>query len=428
MKKFFWIVMLVFFLLLGCNEGENGGDNDNKNNPEPEYLIETPSTFTVSIDVEEQTFQVSVKDRDGNPQEGIFVQTEFAEFFAGELDESIRVQEVCADSEGKVSFLIPYHNEEAERDVFIHLPDFPETAEKVIIVYIQHLEYFGYAFTGIEGVGEKEDYFEETSPFSNIALIGDSSTWTVIDKILAASDYGQQSIVSIGHLFCNIVFDSNGYVTDIKLWPDYLERWRYFANEIQPYEELIIGFLGVDEPYWNAICCGISFQEMRFMIEEIAFQIKARFPDKKVIGTIFITERELAQEKIWGRPTPPPEDILWYGIPENYDWVGIYYYWSGHSDFDQFEKIWQERMQSFDEHLYPHQQIVLVPGTFSHVGLDIEQELITLASWYIDMAKRDTRMVAIIPFLWPDHENLVGLESMFALQEVWREIGEEILQ
>ncbi len=419
MKKFLELVAVISFLVMA------GTSYGAKTTP---FQIETKNIVQTSIGQEGLEFQISVKSWNTESLEGIWV---WANFPDGER------QEVQTDDNGISSFVIPFSVEQGSRDVIISLPNYPDVKTRVVtVVYVNHLKYFGPAFTGVEGVGEKENYFAETKDFSNIVMIQSSSVSKDIEQVLLASKNNMWSVISIDHIFFEIVFDIEGSPLDIRLRPDCQKRWLEYVKQLRPYEKTVLGFLGLDEPYWQAIQYGKSFKEMREMLEEFSFQVKRSFPTKKIVGSIYITERELAQQKeFFGYPLPTDAKKD-YAIPIGYDWLAVYFYWTAYTDdgeensFSQFLKIWGERLQSFDKHLHAHQKILLVPGTFvlpSQNVEEVEKELIKLAPLYYDFAKRNPEVVAITPFLWPNGEEGIGLEGMPNLLKVWQKIGKKIV-
>lgn len=135
MKKFFisWLVMLVMTVcLFGCGGGDGGSSTSEPSpipTPEPTpHFIEVDDfmTLTVPVDKEGLIFSIIVKDDNWNAMSDILVRAEFVEFYGGELQEEMRIQEANTNAEGKVEFLIPQHYEKGEREVTVWLPNFPE--------------------------------------------------------------------------------------------------------------------------------------------------------------------------------------------------------------------------------------------------------------------------------------------------------------
>ncbi len=293
----------------------------------------------------------------------------------------------------------------------------------------ENLKYYGVAFTAVDGIGKEGGYIQEVSSFSNIVMIGSDTVSDDIAKIELAAGYGMESIVVVCDIFFEGIWDENGQLIDVVLRSDYTERWLEYVEEIYPFKDKILGFFLFDEMYWVATQCGISFKKMRGMVEEAASAIKAQFPQTKVIGSIAITEGDLEQKFLYGFPIPEDAQEE-YGIPEGYDWVAVYNYWAQcETGGDEFFKTWDKRMQSFEKYMHPHQDIILVPGTFyfSFQDSSIEDDLLQLANFYYDMAKTNSRIVAIVPFLWPSFEHLVGMKDMPQLQKPWAKIGKKII-
>ena len=155
----------------------------------------------------------------------------------------------------------------------------------------ENLKFYGPAFTAVDGIGKEGGYIEEVSFFSNLAMIGSACVEDDIAKIKEAASCGMKSIVVIPYdIFFKITWDENGQLINVELNPDRKEEWLKYREQIQPVKKEILGFFLFDEMYWVALQCGIPFGEIKQMMEEAASAIKARFPKKKVIGTIAITE------------------------------------------------------------------------------------------------------------------------------------------
>lgn len=421
MKKFFQVVLAIFFLVIVNNS----------------YGVETTS-YQISVDkiIEAPikqiglNFNVLVKNWDGNmPLDKLLVSATFAD--------KKRHQEIYTDKAGRVSFAIPFCDKESSLDVVISLPDYPEIKSEVVtIVYIKHLKYFGFTHTAVTNFGGQEDYIEETSSFSNVALVQTSSTEEDIKNIRKVYDNGMLSIISVFDIFFETNPNEQGS-QETKLRSNYLERWLEYAKEIEPYKEMILGFFVFDEPYWTATYQGKTFKEMKYMLSESSYQIKKLFPDQKIIGSFLITERELALKEVHGFPLPDDAEE-YYSIPPELDLVAVFYYWSAYKldypdgGFSQFVNIWSERMQSFNKHLHSHQKMILIPGTFCFTQnkptKEMEQELLDLAYKYYNFAKRNVKIVGIMPFLWPSYGNMIGAEEMEDLQKIWQDIGRKILE
>jgi len=138
MKKtlgLFLVIIGGFFLLIltACGGGGDGGGGGNSAPPippvEPAYKIEHQGdVLQVPSSVDNQTMRVIIKNKTNQVVAGMVVRVVYSEFWAGELEDEIQVQEIVTDSQGLCLFRIPRYDGEGDRTATISLPDFPEIA------------------------------------------------------------------------------------------------------------------------------------------------------------------------------------------------------------------------------------------------------------------------------------------------------------
>ena len=223
----------------------------------------------------------------------------------------------------------------------------------------------------------------------------------------------------------------NNKIVDIALRSDCAERWEEYAQIIEPYAENVWGVIFLDEPYLRAIRLGISFKETRESLNQAITLVKETFPAMRTVSIFSTLFSELDQEYYYGIPIPEKtkEEFRF----SNFDVVGFDYYYSSNSKMTlkKFKSEWREKFRVFCKFLLPEQEILLVPGTFYFEGMDPPSRgtLLSLANfYYCEIALRDSRITAIVPFLWESIEyRLVGMKDL--PNEVfckWKKIGQEI--
>ncbi|MEA2112889.1 MAG: hypothetical protein U9P50_02865 [Patescibacteria group bacterium] len=145
MDKKFWLFLAVvgsfFLLIFGCGGGGDGGGGGSTPTPTPEepaYLIEHQGdVFQVPSWTDNLTMRIVVKDKARQVVPNMLVRVVFSEFWAGELEADVRVQELRTNTEGICIFQVPRYDSEGERTATISLPDFPEiTAVSMTIKYV----------------------------------------------------------------------------------------------------------------------------------------------------------------------------------------------------------------------------------------------------------------------------------------------------
>jgi len=133
MEKRFWFVVLIGFFvsIFGCGGGggdDGGGGNSAPPTPpaEPAYRIEHQGdVFQVPSSVDNQTMRVIIKNRSFDVVPGMIVRVTYTEFWAGELEDEIRVQDLTTDSQGLCLFKIPRYDSQGDRAATIFLASVP---------------------------------------------------------------------------------------------------------------------------------------------------------------------------------------------------------------------------------------------------------------------------------------------------------------
>ncbi|HHD92263.1 MAG TPA: hypothetical protein ENL06_01385 [Candidatus Portnoybacteria bacterium] len=304
------------------------------------------------------------------------------------------------------------------------------------------LEIFGPAFNAVDGFGDWRKNLEETSCFSNFAMIASDSDGVKeiathdAEKIKEALSLGMnRTMVVITNVLFTADFNPDGSLKNVRLRPDYKERiqryslYLHFYGSRNPW-----AFYVLDEPYSAAIQIGMSIREMREMLNTAIVAIKKVFPDSKTANGIAITREDLEQENILGFPVPP-NAVKEYGFP-GFDIIAVYCYWPQYrvfypgSTLEDSKKVFQEKyLGNAKDNLLSGQKIVIVPGTFEFPGQEISvEDYLDLANFYWCIARSNPKVVGIVPFLWPTTEGLVGLKNLPPeVQRAWEGIGRKII-
>ena len=298
------------------------------------------------------------------------------------------------------------------------------------------LKTFGPAFNGVVGFGNWQENLEETSQFSNLAMIASDGNSVIgiafrdAQKIKKATELGMKSLVVITGILFVADFDESGVLKDVRFRDNYHQRlaeYKFWLRIFGVKLEDIWGFYVMDEPYSAAIIIGMPIEQMRRILNEAIATLKEVFPSSKTVNVIGITREDLEQGG---------NDWQEYAFP-NFDIVGVYCYWTQYKIFypestlEDFKKEFHEKyMGNANQFLLPGQKIVLVPGTFgfTHSDMPTMEDFLKLAKFYGDTAKSDPRITAVVPFLWPSSGDLIGLRELSPkVPEAWREIGKKIL-
>lgn len=295
------------------------------------------------------------------------------------------------------------------------------------------VEYFGHAFTATDTVGGG-NYIEEVKGYSNLIHIEcDTEDVTEcansdIQKIEQAAAHDMKSLLTVIH----ILYDFSDSPLSFDLHSNYEERWNKYASKIRPYADDIVGFYIMDEPYWLAIRLGMPFAEMKNKLETAASLVKSSFPDKKVLGGFAVTEDDLLGDTFLGYPVPA-NALEEYGIPVNYDWVAVYYYysqWGTDGTITEHNQVFENKyLKNHKKYMRDGQRLVVIPGAFYFTYEPVEEsKLETLADYYYyNLSRREPKIVAIVPFLYPSTGNMVGVIELNDLKSKYMEIGREIV-
>ena len=133
----FGVVGFFLLTLIGCGGG--GGDGGGGSTPppptEPAYRIEHQGdVLQVPSWADDLTMRVIIKNRAFQVVSGVVVRVVYSEFWAGELEDEIRIQELTTDAQGLCLFEIPRYDNEGDRTATISLPAASEIEEVVMTI------------------------------------------------------------------------------------------------------------------------------------------------------------------------------------------------------------------------------------------------------------------------------------------------------
>lgn len=138
-KRFMLFLVAVGFIFLtfGCGGGggDGGGSSTQPVPSEPAYRIEHEGdVLQVPSAVEGKTMRVIIKDKTFNIVPGMLVRVVYDEFWAGELQDKIRIQDLVTNAQGLCLFEIPRYDGEGDRTASISLPSAPEIKEVLMTI------------------------------------------------------------------------------------------------------------------------------------------------------------------------------------------------------------------------------------------------------------------------------------------------------
>ena len=130
---FLAMVSLFILTLASCGGGDGGGGGGDTPLPLPSPPEESPYRIEHGGDilpapsgVDGRTMRVIVKNKTFQVVPGMLVRVVYNEFWAKELKEEIRVQDLITDAQGLCLFVIPRYDDKGDRLATIFLPNEPE--------------------------------------------------------------------------------------------------------------------------------------------------------------------------------------------------------------------------------------------------------------------------------------------------------------
>jgi hypothetical protein len=203
-----------------------------------------------------------------------------------------------------------------------------------------------------------------------------------IARLESAKANDTKAILSIPGVF----LDKN-----LRLRPDYAANWRQYSAAIAPYVQHVAAFYPLDEPYMVGEKYGITLAEMQKALETINASIESTFPGVPI--AVIFNGAEITSTLV---------------IPKGYDWIGFDCYGS-FDDCKGHPIPWY--VSTLKSRMTAGQRLFLVPdGSIptpkdTLPSLQQQLDLVTRIDRYYDLARRDSRVIGMFPFLW---QRLVG--------------------
>jgi hypothetical protein len=279
-----------------------------------------------------------------------------------------------------------------------------------------HLKYFG--FTLIDTFWDdptdnqvKTNYIDEVHPFSNIAdILVVNPSDAIVTRILAMNEVQVKPILHLSELFFEAIGTSSPSGIQYALRTDYQSRWDQFinTNNLLANQDLIQALYIGEEPTWN----GISFSDL----ETATQYVKSTIP---TIPILIIEAYPILNQ---------------LQVPNAVDWVGFDHYFikdpMSNVDYLSELNILKSKFTN------PEQKLVLIMDThyISSLHQDIGGisllEMKQVANSYYELAKSETKAIAILGYFWPsgfDAPESIGARNMpQTVKENYIRIGKEI--
>jgi hypothetical protein len=258
---------------------------------------------------------------------------------------------------------------------------------------LAHVELFGYYGSAAS--------LDETLPYSNM-LWGGAST------AAAARAAGIRAVVDVHSVFRISVL--------VRPAPEVIEaEWRALAARLAPDLSAVAALYVSDEPYWYGSRNGLSFDEIRWRLEQAALVIHATPGFEHVpLATIF---------------ADPELDWIASGEaanPAGFEWVG----------FDRYSApllVLQGRADLFLSLIRPEQRIIAVPDAMLPMWMtDDIPALDRRVEYWLSWVAANPKVIAIAPFIYSSNRNAslpwIGARDLPSVRERYAQIGKWIVE
>ncbi|WP_444934529.1 hypothetical protein [Microbulbifer sp. JTAC008] len=255
----------------------------------------------------------------------------------------------------------------------------------------EHLVEFGFYHSGWT-----IDEIPEVAKFSTFVDVYNSD----VHIMEAARRHGLKLWVQVAPIF----FDGSN---KLKRMDDYYERWQRAKKKLEPYEDIILAFDPLDEPFYRS---SMSDLDLKLFLEEISELIKQDFPSVK--GAITFTNKTVNKSNF--------KKI----IPKNYDLFGVDYYVGINFQYKIVKEL-MNKTSHIDVKYY------LIPRAFktSNIGFGTieEEKLIDRARQAYNFAIANPKVVAIFPFVWESFigkgDYYLGADHLERVRKEYQKIG-----
>ncbi|MCO1334874.1 hypothetical protein MO867_11035 [Microbulbifer sp. OS29] len=258
----------------------------------------------------------------------------------------------------------------------------------------EHLTEFGFFHSGWT--------IDEIPEVANFATFVDVY-YHEIEILTAARENGLKAWIQLAPIF----FD--GHPT-YKKREDYLERWQRARENLKQFEDIILSFDPMDEPFHRS---NMRNNDLKIYLEEIAGLLKEDFPKANIALT-------------FTQDTVTNKNFIKF-LPQKYNLLGVDHYVG-----ENFQKRIVEKLITKTKHL--NINYYLIPRAFKtsnqgYGGIS-EVQLINRARQAYDFARNNPRVIAIYPFVWETFigkgDYYLGVDKLNTVQEEYRRIGAAI--
>jgi hypothetical protein len=226
-----------------------------------------------------------------------------------------------------------------------------------------NLRYYGYYAARLSG----DSHLQEVSGRSNLNWVNISDPDDYDPSVLTGCA-ADGCVVNTGNEF----FQCDAQGNNCALYGNYVDRWNILAAEVKPYLNDIAAFYILDEPQWHGATPAA--------IQTAAQQIKATFPDKKVMMV-----------------EAGPEITSSLVIPSAVDWVGFDWYCQPFSTIQQ-KLATLESITSSSQSLFLLPENAPLSECAGLSGHETDADIAALQWQYFDLAQANPRVIGLMNF------------------------------
>jgi len=279
-----------------------------------------------------------------------------------------------------------------------------------------HIKYFG--FTLIDTYWDdptdnqtKTNYIDEVYEFSNIAdILVVNPTDNIVARMDEMNNLQVKSILHISEIFFELIGNSSPSGVQYGLRTDFQVRWNEFINinNLQVNQSLIQTFYIGEEPTWN----GISFSELKSATD----YIKSTLPDVPIM----IIEAYPAVDQLQ--------------VPNSVDWIGFDHYFvkdpKTNTDYLNELNTLKSKFSNNNQKLVIVMDTHFMSSFHEDIGGIELNEMLEVTNSYYELAKSESKTIAIIGYFWPsgfDLPNSIGARNMpQTIKQNYIQIGKQI--
>lgn len=228
-----------------------------------------------------------------------------------------------------------------------------------------------------------------------------------VDFIVSPTDSASLTRVTSKQL--KILALPNSFVTigadgKIKLYSDYKERWMAERERLKSYENNILGFYPIDEPYWNALIKGNTPAEMTTILDTISKTIKTDFPTKLLY---FVEAYPMIDQNMI---IPQYFDVYGFDCYDGWEVCGSTTSLRPNfkpQSFETMYNILKSKVVALNQKDGGNRRMILIPPSAVIQNInnpvaqaELENKLRGLMDKYIQLSLADNMVYTVIGFLW----------------------------